>query len=331
MKDEPTRGEPVIGPLDADQKAVEAVIAREIDAFFGCDFETWSECYLHSDRLRSTMMSHELGLDVREGWEAHREGTRLHFEAGPVTGAQWKKVTEQVVVSGDTAWLTCRAYTDTTLCMMGESYETWILERHDGAWKVVCVNVMAVRAMKNADRRIAVDAESRVVGLTLRAERNLAAHPAFAIRNGRLRAVDRDVDRDLQAAVARAGALHGYFEQAAFAEAEGQRFATPLVLERADGAGHEIVMLTVQDRLTYLEFDTPTILASRVDMAAAVFGLSGAQQRVAGGIAAGQSLPEIAADLGIRPATAKTHLQRIYQKTGTNTKTALLRTLLTVG
>ncbi len=315
----------------ADKAAIEDLLSREIDAFFSLDYATWADCYLHCDKMRSTMMSHELGLDVRLGWDQHNEGTRLHFEGEVPTSTQWEKRTEAIHVRGDMAWATCRATTDASLCMMGETYETWILERHNGAWKIVCVNVMASRSKQHESDGIAVDAEGRVVGMGPRASVHLQQHPAFTLRAGFLRATDPTVDRALQAAIGRAGALHGFFEQAAYTEMEGQRFAYPIVIERTDDTGHEVIMLTVQDRYTYLDFGASAATTARVDASAMIFDLSDNQHRVAQGIVAGQSLPEIAAALHISPATAKTHLQRVYQKTGTATMTALVRTLLSTG
>ncbi len=327
MKDEIAKAET---QRSADEAAIEALLNREIDAFFSRDYAAWADCYLQSDKLRSTMMSHELGLDVREGWDQHDAGTRPHFAGDMPTSARWEKRTEVIEVIGDMAWATCRATTDASLCMMGETYETWVLERHDGAWKIVCVNVMASRSRQHESDGIAVDATGRVVGMGPSASRHLQNHPAFTLRDGCLRATDPSVDRALQAAITRAGALHGFFEQAAYTEMEGQRFAYPIVIERTDDTGHEVIMLTVQDRHTYLEFGTSQATTARVDASALVFGLSDNQHRVMLGVVNGQSLPVIAAELGISPATAKTHLQRVYEKTGTTSMTALVRTVLSV-
>lgn len=331
MKDETARQQDTTPLVEADQRAIEAVIRQEIDAFFHRDFAAWSACYLQTDKLRSTMMSHELGLDVRVGWQAHVDGTRLHFDGTHMDAATWEKEIEQIVVAGDMAWLTCRARTNTNLCQMGESYETCILERHAGAWKIACVNVMAARAFSLTDQRIAMDADGHVVGLGARAARHIQDHPGFSLRNGRLHAADARIDRDLKAAIKRAGALHGYFEQAAYADMEGQRFACPLVLERDDGDGHEVIMITVQDRQTYIDFGATAAAVARVDASAMMFGLSAAQHRVVQGIVAGQSLPSLAQDMGISPTTAKTHLQRVYEKTGTHGMTALVRVMLSIG
>lgn len=330
MKDTPNRTDVAGVELTEDQRAVDAVISREIDAFFSKDFEAWSDCYLHSPRLRSTMMSHELGLDVREGWDAQVEGTLLHFEGDPDEDAHWSKTIDQISVRGDMAWLTCWAWTDSSLCMMGKSYETWVLERHNGAWKVVSVNVMAAHAYSGESFQIALDAEGRIVRLGDNAKRQVDRHPGFVIRDGRLQAIDRDVDRNLKEAVGRASALHGYFEQAAYAEMEGQRFAYPLILEGKEGEGHEVILITVQDRQTYVNFGTSDAAIANLDASAAIFDLSENQHRIALGVFRGQSLPEIAASMGISPATAKTHLQRVYQKTGTASQTALVRCLLSI-
>jgi DNA-binding CsgD family transcriptional regulator len=57
---------------------------------------------------------------------------------------------------------------------------------------------------------------------------------------------------------------------------------------------------------------------------------SPAQLEVARHIAQGQTLTQIAERLGITPNTARTHLDRIFDKTGVRTQPALVRMLLTV-
>jgi len=314
----------------SEEAAIRAVIDTEIAAFFARDFETWADCYLHSPRCRSVMMSHEFGLDVREGWQAHAESVRLHFEGDAPEPAEWSKTIEQIEINGDTCWLVCRARNTSNECMMHEAFETWVLERHDGQWKAVLVTVLAERSFAARDSAIAVDAEGRVVGLSARAAARLDAHPALALRQGKLRATDPAVDAALQSAIDRAGRLHGYFEQAAFAQEQGQRFAYPLVIERPGENGHEVLLLTVQDRLTYLDFGAAAT-ATRVDVGAMIFGLSEAQTRVAQAITEGLNLTEAAQRLGISPSTAKTHLQRTFEKTGTSSQVGLVRALLSVG
>ena len=66
----------------------------------------------------------------------------------------------------------------------------------------------------------------------------------------------------------------------------------------------------------------------RLDAAAAVYGLSTAQRLVAGYLVEGMPAPEIAKAMGVRPATVRTHVERMFVKTGVHNQTALVRVLL---
>ena len=68
---------------------------------------------------------------------------------------------------------------------------------------------------------------------------------------------------------------------------------------------------------------------ARLSAAAVTFGLSPVQLDVAKLIAEGRSLTQIAEQLGITANTARTHLDRIFDKTGVRTQPALVRMLLT--
>jgi DNA-binding CsgD family transcriptional regulator len=71
-------------------------------------------------------------------------------------------------------------------------------------------------------------------------------------------------------------------------------------------------------------------LADRVEHAAQVFGLSPVQSRVALAVSDGKSLVEVAADFGISLNTARTHLRRIFEKTGVSNQPALVAALLSL-
>ena len=58
---------------------------------------------------------------------------------------------------------------------------------------------------------------------------------------------------------------------------------------------------------------------------AALYGLSGAEERVLEHLARGQTPQESADELGISLATAKTHLQKLFAKTGTRRQAALVQ------
>jgi DNA-binding CsgD family transcriptional regulator len=87
----------------------------------------------------------------------------------------------------------------------------------------------------------------------------------------------------------------------------------------------------VRDGATYVDIADEQRVTERIDVAATIFGLSPAQTELAAQIASGLALTQAADHLGISPNTARTHLTRIYEKTGVNSQPALVRLLLSVG
>ena len=67
------------------------------------------------------------------------------------------------------------------------------------------------------------------------------------------------------------------------------------------------------------------------EIMAAVFGLTEAEARVAEAASSGSALGEIAGRLGVSPNTVKTHLRRVYEKTGTKRQAELARVMAVIG
>jgi DNA-binding CsgD family transcriptional regulator len=70
---------------------------------------------------------------------------------------------------------------------------------------------------------------------------------------------------------------------------------------------------------------TPPDERDGADLTAAAYGLTPAETRVLTSLLAGRTLAETAATLGIAPATAKTHLDNIFAKTGVSRQADLIR------
>lgn len=88
-----------------------------------------------------------------------------------------------------------------------------------------------------------------------------------------------------------------------------------------EGAGSDAVLVSINN-LTFAQ--------DKLDAASAAFGLSRSQQRLAELIASGYDVAASSGLLGIAANTAKTHLQRIFDKTGVRSQAALIRTLLSI-
>ena len=79
-------------------------------------------------------------------------------------------------------------------------------------------------------------------------------------------------------------------------------------------------MVMVMDGEVFVALDDPARITRRLLLANVVYGLSEAQLRLAREIVGGLSLPAAAEKFGISPNTARTHLNRIFEKTGINNR-----------
>src|SRR5262245_50140542 len=61
------------------------------------------------------------------------------------------------------------------------------------------------------------------------------------------------------------------------------------------------------------------------ELLAAAYGLTPAETRVLASLLEGHALPDVAAKLGVAPATARTHLDRIFSKTGVSRQAELIQ------
>lgn len=316
-----------------DRAAIAEVIHRETACFRDMDFEGWAACYLHSERTRTVSASPGLGVSVLTGWDAIRDDMSSLFELQrtPCGMADFKKDNFQITVDGNTAWVIYDGWMRAQDNSEAETIETVILERTSDGWRIVYNGFAQTRETRSSPGRIALDAKGHVVWTTPTADKALRHHPALTVSHGRLRARRREWDRVLQAAIARAGELHGYFHHHDFLDATGAPFRSPVVLGEDEKGAAVVCSLLVMDSVTYLDIDPAADLDRRLAAAQMVFGLSAGQMALAARIVSGESLTDAAGSLGISINTARTHLRRIYDKTGVSAQTALVRLLLSVG
>ena len=84
----------------------------------------------------------------------------------------------------------------------------------------------------------------------------------------------------------------------------------------------------LEDGRALVSFDDAETVARRIASAREVFGLSPAQTRLARLIVDGQDLAAASDHLGVSVNTVRTQLQRIFDKTGVRSQSALVRALL---
>ena len=159
-------------------------------------------------------------------------------------------------------------------------------------------------------------------------EQLLASDDRLTVRDGFLHAIEPEADRKLSTLIASVLGEPATFAEPILINSAGNTSLSvaihPINIGIAEtlGLGHAraIVFVTTFDPL-------------RQDLVVALgdhFRLSKKQIGVLRHIIIGQNGPEIAQSLGISANTLKTHVTRIYEKTGTRSREDLFRLMLTM-
>lgn len=320
------------GP-DEDVAAIQAVIHEETAAFKARDFDRWSECFVHDNRSREVSYGADRGVLIHKGWEQVAAAMRkiMLDNPEPEPGDQGHNHIE-VSLSGDMAWAAftsnCRTLSDDPY-PLPDAEQIRILERHAGRWRIVYLGFAMLRIRDEARPVIQVDDKARVVWATAETLKSVKDFEGLEITGGRLHARDRRFKGTLQNAISRAADLRHLFDSS-YTTQSGNTFHFPCILGDAADGGTLHCTVFVRDGVINVTFNDADFIRSKINAAKEVFSLSAAQGRLASEIASGHCLTDIAASLGISINTARTHLSRIYDKTGVSSQHALVRVLLSI-
>jgi DNA-binding CsgD family transcriptional regulator/PAS domain-containing protein len=167
-------------------------------------------------------------------------------------------------------------------------------------------------------------ADRSIVHANPAAQRLLAAGELVRRRGARLEATQPAADRALAAALA----------GAAGDEARIARRGLDIPLHRTGGPAGAIQVLPLGQRLApsyqgavaaVFVADVRGEFVPPAELAAALFDLTPAEARAFHRLAAGDSVAEAATALGVAPSTVKTHMLRVYHKTGLDRRSQLVR------
>ena len=315
-----------------DEAAITEVIRAETQAFVDADFDTWASFFVQAERTTEVFADAATGLTVAKGWEEIAARTRHALENGLGCGMiRFRQDNLQITIEGQTAWVVFDGWAQEVNGASWDKFETRILEFGEDGWKIVFSSTVEKNSEDVTPSSLSVDQTGHLIWATAETREELKHHPILTISAGRVRARRRDWDKALQNAIADAGRYHGFYELRTFASDTGGPFRYPAVLGDTDEGGVAVVHVSVRDGATYLQLDSNGSLDRRLAVAQAVFGLSDGQLRVARHIAEGAGLKSAAEALGVSINTARTHLTRLYEKTGVSSQTALVRLLLSVG
>ncbi len=171
-----------------------------------------------------------------------------------------------------------------------------------------------------------VDAEGRVVHANTAGHRLLDAADIFRIANGRLTALEGPIDRELRETIAATAGGDGALGTKGIAlpltSNDGERYvahALPLASDARRNAGVRSATLALFVNKT--DVSTPSL----PEAIARAYKLTLTELRVLLAIVDVGGAPEVANVLGIATSTVKTHLSRLYEKTGTRRQADLAK------
>lgn len=317
---------------NGDEVDIVGAINAETQASTEADYDSWAACWVHEERAQSVSMSSTTGLNVISGWSNIAADMAHVFGHGLSCGMrQFRQDNFHISVGGQTGWAVFDQWAQDEDGATWETFETRILERSDQGWKIVYSSFVEKRSDLTLKDVVIVDNDGHVLWSGRETLEKLPSHPYLTVSAGRIRARRPHWDRVLQSAIARAGRYHSFSEHRRFAANTGGAFRYPAVLGETDEGGVAVIHVAVQDGETCLHIDGNASLDRRLAVSQAVFGLSDGQVKMARQITSGVGLKAAAQELGISVNTARTHLSRLYDKTGVASQTALVRLLLSVG
>ena len=332
--------------LSDDEAAILAVIHGSRIAVWMRDFEAYQKCYVHAPYTTRWNASPVSGITVSTGWDEIADKVRqgiASYAGSPDFSASVAHAnayaTEildlKIRISGDMAWATYRqAYPATTAprgvvpsrawhhASPSPTHEVRVLERQGGEWRIAFIGFLDPGSGRSASALLQLAPDGTVEWQSDAAAEALAGEDDLVIRNGRLRVRDTSTDARLQAAIKWAATLS--------APIMPGRGSLPIAMEAGDGLPTKVWWVIAESGKIFFSLGDPGRDEQRLDAAAIVYGLSRAQRQVAGHIVAGHTLAETAEHMGITVNTARTHLDRVFEKTGVRTQPALVRALLSV-
>lgn len=318
--------------LSDEESAVLDVIDKESAAYFANDFETLADQWLHSREAIRMFAGPRVGVRKHRGWDRIGEGFKKSMEWAPQNYDAREYLVRkniQITVSGDIAWV----HYDQVLVKNDPGFitdplhhETKILHRVKGDWKIACMILVVPEREHSKTPEIRLDDTGRVAQLNERAKIRMPEFPGLKIVGDRLHAGKREMDKGLQAEISN----RTEFLKTMFGPGLSNRSSHPIPLGEDDYSKPMYCWARIVQNEISITFEDPSALDDWIDHAAELYALSPSQRRMVALILSGEELLSVADEMGVQLSTIKTQLRRVFEKTGTNSQTALITRVMSV-
>jgi DNA-binding CsgD family transcriptional regulator len=312
-----------------ERTAILDVLKAESDAWLRRDLDALASHWVQSPQARRMSSLARIGTHVEKGWPEILATFKRLAEQYPTSYGEDRVRRENMnlVICGDAAWASFDQVGekgDDEFEMAGMQHELRVFQRIDNVWKIACIVVLQRTIDHETCPLIEVTAEKSVLWINAQAHEQIAGHAHLVISGGKLRARSPDAEALLQDAVAWAN-RHLHWSAPHTPE---DRLAQPIVLGEGDSGAPVFCWVLRQDGKILVSFNDNALARSRITTAANIYRLTVAQAQVAQLLAAGHDTAGTADQLGVSINTVRTHIQRMFEKTGTRTQSSLLALLL---
>jgi hypothetical protein len=124
-----------------DVDAIKTVIEQETKAFFGIDYKTWMESWVHTPSAYWSYADAS-GINYYEGWNAIEVGFTDYFLTSKPADISIERTWQEIKVYGNGAYARFKQRLITGGIPGPEQVEIRVLEKDKNAWKILLVGVL---------------------------------------------------------------------------------------------------------------------------------------------------------------------------------------------
>jgi DNA-binding CsgD family transcriptional regulator len=315
-------------PGEGDEAALWRIIEEQHQAFWSRDVARDAAYHVRTPDEMMWSWAARTGISIQNSWgeiEASMCASADYApEPNPFFARRVERRNRTTRVRGDIAWVTFEEVypTDDLPAFRGPGgaiQELRILEREEGVWKIAFFGILDDQTGQTATPMWQVDRAGRVLWQNAAALAYIKPDAELQMRVGRLRMRDAETEKRFRHALE----TTSEGPDCLFTGAD----LTPVVFDPDDGQPVRVWWVRARSGKLFVSVNDPELFSRRLSLAGSALRLTPAQQRLIFSIGSGLTLDSAAQREGVRLSTARTQLQRTYDKLGVRSQAALMRAL----